>query len=87
MADMVAKGRGDTSGLLVAQMNLGKKLHDRAARLRTERAVAAGHPGGWKRCSRCQIWKAPECFGGSAGRPDGLQTYCRPCRLSRRRAA
>lgn len=78
MQDMWAKGRGDVSGL-VAPPDLGARLSARAARLRVGAALSAGCPEDWKRCYRCQTFKAPEAFGPNRRRADGLQTYCRDC--------
>lgn len=39
-----------------------------------------------KLCSRCGEVKPPEAFGPNRGRKDGLQTYCQPCRMARRKA-
>lgn len=76
MRDMAAKGRGNYTGLVRPS---GEYLTDLARRRRAEAAVNAGLPPTWKRCSRCDEFKAPNAFGPNARRADGVQVYCRPC--------
>lgn len=74
MQDMARKGRH-----VPGRGDPGPALRERAERLRREVARAAGCPEDWKRCPRCETFKAPAGFGPNPRRGDGLQSYCRPC--------
>lgn len=82
LADMYAKGR-ESKGHAALVREHNRREHEEAT-------TAAGVPFDWKRCSRCQTWKAPTDYkkGGPAARwRGGLYPYCRPCTSAYRKVS
>lgn len=52
-----------------------------------EEARLAAEAAGLKRCTKCQAAKPPTEYGRQAKTYDGLNTYCKDCRSSMKRAA